>query len=103
MRYFANIQKDFQRKNIANFDTLHFITVDVYITRMAAIFAIASSLPSVTTRNLQIAMGFVGNYAIDRLSPQTYDMPVILKQRLERSSPRDATIIICSFYLSLFI
>jgi hypothetical protein len=39
MRYFANLQKDFQRKNIANFDTLHFIIVDVYITQMAAIFA----------------------------------------------------------------
>ena len=42
-------------------------------------FAIASSLPSVTTRNLQVAMGFVGNYAPYGLSPHMYDMPVIPK------------------------
>ncbi|KXB38329.1 hypothetical protein HMPREF1869_00041, partial [Bacteroidales bacterium KA00251] len=31
--------------------------------------------------NLQVAMGFVGNYAPGGLSPQMYDMPVILKKR----------------------
>lgn len=43
-------------------------------------FAIASSLPSVTTRNLQVATGFVGNYAPYGLSPQIYDMPVTPKK-----------------------
>ena len=43
-----------------------------------------TSLPSVTTRNLQVAMGFVGNYAPSGLSPQIYDMPVILLQKESR-------------------
>lgn len=30
------------------------------------------------TRHLQVAIGFVGNYAPGGLSPQTRDMPVIL-------------------------
>ena len=40
-------------------------------------FAMASSLPSVATRNLQVALRFVCNYAPRGLSPQIYDMPVI--------------------------
>ncbi len=42
-------------------------------------FAIASSLPHLTMRNLQVALGFVGNYAPCGLSPQIDGMPVILK------------------------
>ena len=49
-------------------------------------FAIASSLPKVTSRNLQVALGFVGNYAPRGLSPQMFDMPVILKKRLCHST-----------------
>ena len=40
------------------------------------------SVRSVTTRNLQVAMGFGGNYAPRGLSPQMYDMPVIPKKEL---------------------
>ncbi|MGI6520944.1 MAG: hypothetical protein ACOX2D_07385 [Fermentimonas sp.] len=35
------------------------------------------------TRNLQVAIGFVGNYAPGGLSPQMYDMPVILNNSLQ--------------------
>jgi hypothetical protein len=44
-------------------------------------FAIASSLPHLTMRNLQVAMGFVGNYAPFGLSPQIDGMPVIHRSR----------------------
>ena len=44
-------------------------------------FAIASSLSSVTAWNLQVAPGFVGNYATWGLSPQMHDMPVIKIKR----------------------
>jgi hypothetical protein len=55
-------------------------------------FAIASSLPHLTMWNLQVALGFVGNYAPCGLSPQIDGMPVILKSS------------ICYFiYCSLFL
>ena len=48
-------------------------------------FTIASSRPSVATWTLQVALGFVGNYAPRRLSPQMYNMPVIqIKQLANR-------------------
>ena len=50
-------------------------------------FAIASSLPHLTMRNLQITSRFVGNYALCGLSPQTNGMPVIHKKGCERLSP----------------
>ena len=37
-----------------------------------------------TPRNLQVALGFVGNYALCGLSPQMYDMPVIQKKTCKR-------------------
>ena len=40
-------------------------------------FAIASSRPHLAMCALQIAMRFVGNYALRGLSPQTDGMPVI--------------------------
>ena len=43
-------------------------------------FAIASSRPHLTMWTLQVAFGFVGNYAPCGLSPQTDGMPVILKK-----------------------
>jgi len=47
-------------------------------------FAIASSLPHLTMWNLQVALGFVGNYAPCGLSPQIDGMPVILKNKTPR-------------------
>jgi len=43
-------------------------------------FAIASSRHHLTMITLQVAMRFVGNYALRGLSPQTDGMPVIPKK-----------------------
>ena len=43
-------------------------------------FAIASSRHHLTVITLQVAMRFVGNYALRGLSPQTDGMPVILQK-----------------------
>lgn len=43
-------------------------------------FAILSSCLHLTMQTLGVAMGFVGNYAPCRLSPQTDGMPVIPKK-----------------------
>ncbi|MBS5597157.1 hypothetical protein, partial [Peptostreptococcus sp.] len=46
-------------------------------------FAIASSRHHLTVITLQVAMRFVGNYALRGLSPQTDGMPVILKTTIQ--------------------
>ena len=43
-------------------------------------FAIPSSRLHLTIQTLGVALGFVGNYALCGLSPQTDGMPVILKR-----------------------
>ena len=43
-------------------------------------FAIPSSRLHLTMQTLGVAMGFVGNYALCGLSPQTDGMPVILRK-----------------------
>lgn len=47
-------------------------------------FAIASSRHHLTVITLQVAMRFVGNYALRGLSPQTDGMPVIPKRVLQK-------------------
>lgn len=46
-------------------------------------FAMASSLPHLAVWNLPVAMGFVGNYAPDGLSPQNDGMPVVRTEKAE--------------------
>ncbi len=50
-------------------------------------FAILSSCLHLTMQTLGVAMGFVGNYAPCRLSPQTDGMPVIPKKTVPIRTP----------------
>ena len=50
-------------------------------------FAIASSRHHLTVITLQVAMRFVGNYALRGLSPQTDGMPVIPKKAGQQLCP----------------
>ena len=65
-------------------------------------FAIASSRHHLTVITLQVAMRFVGNYALRGLSPQTDGMPVIHKKRLEFLTFLIATTHLLSFVFFLF-